>query len=79
MTYRCRYCLREFSWERHSYPYVRSLIVLHLGQCHDKTLSAYDRTEEASRIADELFGFKPSTRDADRTQNGESTGRLTRH
>ena len=58
MNYRCGYCLQAFAWEDGTYQSVRSMILLHLGRCSTygaRSLSAGERSAEATRVTDELF------------------------
>ncbi|HEX6178661.1 MAG TPA: hypothetical protein VF057_09905 [Thermoanaerobaculia bacterium] len=56
MTYRCRFCHQEFSWESGSYAYVRSNILRHLDKCSDaRELTRDDRADEASTVADSVL------------------------
>jgi hypothetical protein len=65
----CGFCGQRVSWDEGSYPYVRTLIIVHLSRCEiaSKVLSYDGITVEATRMADSLFSFSAPALTAPRT------------
>ncbi|HEU4522070.1 MAG TPA: hypothetical protein VFT12_08710 [Thermoanaerobaculia bacterium] len=61
MTFRCRFCHKEFAWETSSYPFIWSRILVHLSECREASaLSRDQRSIEARQATDRLTEHRPT-------------------